>query len=591
MIPCRPKLLNEHPRLKTDTVSALDPHPHPRWRPALVVAAILLLGAINFGYGLDRLPLIGPDEPRYAEVAREMYDSGDWITPRLAGRHWFEKPALLYWLAAGGYSLFGVNEGAARAGVAVLALLGVLLIFFFGRRVGGAKLGASSAAALSTMGLWIAFSRGATFDLPLAVCCTAACAAFWLWWEQERPGGGARWWYLCSAALGLAVLAKGLIGLVLPGAIIGLYLLLTGGLADFLRQWRRTAVGAMIFLATAAIWYGPMFARHGSEFFSEFFLAHHVERFLTDKFKHPQPFYFFFLVAPAGVFPWIGYLVGAVGRDARRWRDLRREKSLRWRLYVWLWALLPIVFFSFSGSKLPGYILPVFPALALLVGAEMAEQQRHSRASAVAACLLLMLVAAGLGWRGADELGAAAVGLRWVAGIGIAVGLTALAAGRRFGWSWSVPVICGGVALLVIATVHGLFPTLGTRESIRDLALEARSAAAAGERLIFYIDNHHGINFYATELPLRNERADLLTAQHGDEILARLGEAPNGSLLLLSFDRWMPSLEGNGNFTIERLGRQQGLGRCSPGCDWVLSRVRKGSGVAFWDPAQGGSGL
>lgn len=569
-------------------MSAPDLHPRFRSRPALVVAAILLLGAVNFGYGLDRLPLVGPDEPRYAEVAREMYESGDWITPRLAGRHWFEKPALLYWLAAVGFTMFGVGECAARAGVAVLALLGVLLIYFFGRRVGGASLGASSAAALSTMGLWIAFSRGATFDLPLAVCCALACAAFWLWWEQERPGGGARWWYVCSAALGLAVLAKGLVGLVLPGAIIGLYLLLTGGLPDFLRQWRRTTVGAAIFLATAAIWYGPMFARHGSEFFSEFFLAHHVERFLTDKFKHPQPFYFFLFVAPAGVFPWIGYLARAFGRDAQRWRELRRDNTLRWRLYVWLWALLPIVFFSFSGSKLPGYILPVFPALALIVGAEMAEQ-RHSRASAVAACLLLILAAAGLGWLGADELGAAAVGLRWVAGIGIAVGLAALATGWRLGWRWSVPVVCGGVALLVIATVHGLFPALGARVSIRDLAREARSTAAPGERLIFYINNHHGINFYATELPLRNERSDLLTAMHGDEILARLGEAPDGSLLLLSFDRWMPGLEGNGDFTVNRIARQQGRQRCSPGCDWVLSRVRKGPGVAFWDSAKGGS--
>ncbi|MCW5967018.1 MAG: glycosyltransferase family 39 protein [Blastocatellales bacterium] len=541
------------------------------YRAPLALSAIMLLGAVNFFYGIDRLPLIGPDEPRYAEVALEMYESGDWITPRLAGINWFEKPALLYWLAASGYALFGVNEGAARAGVALAALLGVLLVYFFGLKVGPKGLGITAGATLATLGLWIGFSRGATFDMPLAVCCAAALTSFFIWWETERSR--MLWWHLCCAALGLAVLAKGLVGLVLPGVVIGSYLILTGGLGDFLRNWRRTIPGIGVFTAIASTWYGPMFARHGQEFVNEFFLAHHVERFLTDKYKHPQPFYFFFVVALAGAFPWIGFLLQAAVRDARRGRDLLRDKTARLRLFLWLWVLLPVLFFSFSGSKLPGYILPVFPAIALLIGLEMVGDYR--RAATAAGALLLIAAAAGVWISGGSYLPASSVD--GMAAIGAVAGAGVLILSFKLRNLCAIGVLCAAVALSVAAATHLLFPALGDRESIRELARLAAAQAAQGERLIFYLNSNHGINFYATELPLRDAHANPVTTGHGDEITEILGESEGSSLLLMAYDRWMPGLENNGSLLVERIGRQSGRSRCSPGCDWVLARVRRRS--------------
>jgi 4-amino-4-deoxy-L-arabinose transferase-like glycosyltransferase len=543
-------------------------------RPALQVAALVLLCVIIYGYGLGRLPLVGPDEPRYAQVAREMYLSGDWITPRLADIQWFEKPALVYWLAATGYTVFGINEFAARLGVALLAGAGVLLLYLFGRQIKGPRFGFYSAAALATMGLWIGFARGATFDLPLSVTMELALLSFFLWWEREKPQRSRGWWVVCSVACGLALLAKGLVGLLLTGATVGLYLLSTGQLRSFFGEWRAIAVGALIIMLTAGTWYGPMFARHGRVFFHEFFVAHHFQRYLTDKYRHPQPVYFFFFVALAGSFPWIGYLIQAVGRERKRWRDFRRTREGRLRLFLWLWVLLPIIFFSFSGSKLPGYILPIFPALALLIGWELDEHAAESRRAGITTGLLLIVAAAAASWVETNDLGVGSYRVWTMTGLGIAVGVIILALGYWHNCRMLPPMVLAGVAVLVIAATQLVFPGIGAGESLRELSLTAQNVATPGERLVFYIDNHHGIDFYATKLPLRDERSELVTVQHGDEIAKLLAESPTGSLLVMSFERWLPSLAGHDRFDLQPLDRQERHRRCSPGCDWVLARIR-----------------
>ncbi|MGH9769345.1 MAG: ArnT family glycosyltransferase, partial [Blastocatellia bacterium] len=209
--------------------------------------ALVILCAIVFFYGLGGLPLIGPDEPRYAEVAREMYATGDWVTPRLGGIKWFEKPALTYWISAAGYALFGENEFGARFGVAVVATLGVLLLYYFGRREHSARFGYLSAATLATCGLWPGFARGATFDLPLTVAIEIALFSFFLWESKESQVGANRLWYVFCFALGLATLAKGLVGVIVPLAIVAPYLFLTGAWKMVLKP-RLLVTGALIFL-------------------------------------------------------------------------------------------------------------------------------------------------------------------------------------------------------------------------------------------------------------------------------------------------------------------------------------------------------
>lgn len=567
----------------------------PSQTARLYLFALLALCAVVFFYGLGRLPLVGPDEPRYAEVAREMFESGDWITPRLGGIHWFEKPALTYWLSAIGFRLFGVSEFGARFGIALFASVGVLLLYWFARQVRGARYAYLSAAVLVTCGMWPGFARGATFDLPLSVALSLALLSFYLWdlslttGETWAANAAARpnlrhvyWWVFCFA-LGLAVLAKGLVGIVLPAAIIAPYLLLTRSWrASWQLLWRPKLLllGAALFFVTAAIWYGPMLARHGREFINDFFIAHHFQRYLSNKFRHPQPFYFFPLVAFAGSFPWSFYLVHSVWCAARDWRATLTD---RWRVFLWLWLLVPVLFFSFSGSKLPGYILPIFPALALLIGLELVRwwedstPPQQARLVAAVTGVFMLAVGAAAGIVGQRELGLAQNAAWTMAGIAIAVAVIYLLVLMLRGGRAAVLVLPFTALVIVIAAAHLVFPGLGRRESLRELSLTAVQVALPGERLVFYVNQDHGINFYATGLPLRDTKSELVALTSAQEVGLLAQASRSQSLLVISPKRWSDALTENPQLQTEQLGEQNFNARCSPGCDWVLLRVRRKS--------------
>ncbi|MDT4955855.1 MAG: hypothetical protein QOJ02_3993, partial [Acidobacteriota bacterium] len=255
-------------------------------------AALLffLAAAAFYFYGLGHLPFIGPDEPRYAQVAREMYLRGDMVTPTLGGHTWFEKPALLYWMMIGSYRLFGVTEWAARLGPAISGLLAVFLIYWMGKRVERASgdegkaeegLGLWSGVALaSSVGL-IIFSRGASFDIVVTMTVTLALVCYFISEIDEKR----RRWLLAGfyAAVGASLLAKGLVGIVVPFGVIGLYYVVR-------RKWPdKTAFGSLLWgvplaVAVAAIWYAPVIARHGWTFVDEFFIQHHFARFISNKY-------------------------------------------------------------------------------------------------------------------------------------------------------------------------------------------------------------------------------------------------------------------------------------------------------------------
>jgi len=601
-------------------------------RHYLIALAVLAVGLYFFELG--RLPLIGPDEPRYAEVAREMYVSGDWITPRLGRIHWFEKPALLYWMVAASYHALGVSELSTRLSVALAASFGALLLFFFGWRVRSARFGYLSAATLLTSGLWLGFGRAATFDVPLSVAMELALLSFF-WWEREQPLSPEvtaaprhehRAWWVCCFAVGLAVLAKGLIGLLLPAAIIGSYLIVTRGLGRIFRHPRLLLIGAPIFIATASVWYGPVITRHGHEFINEFFIAHHFQRFLSNKYHHPQPFYFFFAVALLGSFPWSLHLAAGAWRAAKQWRTLLTAPTERLRLFLWLWLLVPIIFFSFSGSKLPGYILPIFPAAALLIGLELErwwsqpplltqeefdgvtshlylEELKHWTDRwlrrmwlGIGTALLLLIAAAAVGWRGAQELNANKSAVGVVVAITVAVSLTychLLGVTDLFwrrtifhdGQVWThsrshiLTIPSGrtatlflpfGLMLILIVAIHLLLPGLGALESMRELSRTATQAARPGERLVFYINNEQSINFYAPDLPLRDARAELVTTMDPAEIAALLEIQSAPSLLVIALERWHLDVIYDERLDAQILAKQE---RVKPERGLVLMRV------------------
>jgi 4-amino-4-deoxy-L-arabinose transferase-like glycosyltransferase len=330
-------------------------------RVSILLVAIIIAFYL---YGLGKLPLLGPDEPRYVQVAREMFLSGDLITPRLGGHTWFEKPALLYWMIVGSFKIFGVSEWSARLGPALCGLLTIAAVWCVGREVGKDFGFWSVIVTASCLGL-IVFSRAASFDVVVTMTTSWSLAFFLL---HELPATQRKRLLLAGfyAFVGLSLLAKGLVGIVVPFGVVGVYYLLR-------RSWPARSVwlsliwGVPLALAVSAIWYGPVIARNGWTFIDDFFIQHHFARYVSNKYHHPQPIYFYPVIILMLVLPWSVHLVSALAR-ARKWKLRGGDSVSIVCVFSLAWLLWPIVFFSFSGSKLPGYILPAVPGAALLVG-------------------------------------------------------------------------------------------------------------------------------------------------------------------------------------------------------------------------------
>ncbi len=395
----------------------------PRSLPAFVWVALAVVVLVFYFFGLT-IPLLGPDEPRYAQVAREMFDKGDWITPTLGGYNWFEKPALLYWLQIASYHVFGVSEFSARVGSALFGLGTIASLWLLGHSATKSQIAnpylpiATSyfpnwlaLISASTLGI-VVFSRGASFDIIITFPITAALVSFFIFDQATERSPTKKYLPLIFfyVFVGLALLAKGLIGIVFPYAIVGLFYLLSrrppGVTLLVSIFW-----GTFLAIAIAAIWYLPMYQRHGYEFINDFFIQHHFARFTSNKYQHPQPFYFFFWVLPLMTLPWLPFFIGTLWRLTKsillrreiEMQKIHETKGMTFRrmgsayelsprktlsvsggsdliAFASAWLLVPLIFFSFSGSKLPGYILPAVPAAIVLTSVYVSQLVILSRA-------------------------------------------------------------------------------------------------------------------------------------------------------------------------------------------------------------------
>ena len=404
------------------------PSPAPAWGRDLWLLA-LIFGAL-FAVELGTAPLANPDESRYAEVPREMVATGDWVTPRLDGVVYFEKPPLVYWIGAVFQEVLGANEWSMRAIPAVFALGGVLLTYAAGRRLNGRATGLLSAVVLGTSLMYWVHTRILLLDMAVSVLMSATLFCFILG-VREQPGATRRWlFYGLYASAALATLAKGLIGFLLTGAVMFFWLLL-------FNQWRRLRplylpTGLLLFSVIAVPWH-MLAALRNPEWAHFYFIHEHWERFTTTEHGRVLPWWIFFAVVPVGLFPWTGFLWFAL-RDRLKggWAAARKEDADVWFLVFWAGFIL--LFFSKSQSKLLPYILPVFPPLAVLIGAWLAEVH-----------------ATGTGWR-----------LRW--------GL------RVFGFMAGIL----GVALLVATFRPGIIKEDAMRLAVRDNAVLGAVALFAG---------------------------------------------------------------------------------------------------------------
>jgi 4-amino-4-deoxy-L-arabinose transferase-like glycosyltransferase len=360
----------------------------------LVVQLALITGVCGFLFfvGLGAFGLVGADEPRYAQIGREMLARHDWIVPTLNGTPWLEKPVLLYWQEMVSYKMFGVQDWAARVPSAFYASLLVLAAFFFMRRF---RPGSELDAALITASCaaMIGFSRVASTDMQLSAPFCVAMLAWWTWHET-----GKKFWLMAFyLLLAIGALAKGPISPAMAVLIVAVYASLRRDGSIFVRSiW---LPGFAVFFAAVLPWYVAVQIKVPS-FLRVFFFEHNLERFGTNLYQHSQPFWYYIPVFILATMPWIVFTLPALVTSIREiWRGLRpsapaAKLSLSddaateatetapvierdWlTAFFTLWTVLPILFFSISRSKLPGYILPGIPAATMLTAAYLHRTQQ-----------------------------------------------------------------------------------------------------------------------------------------------------------------------------------------------------------------------
>lgn len=362
------------------------------WIPKRAALCLLVGFCLVWFYTLGARTLVPSDEGRYAEIAREMAATGDFLTPRLNGIRYFGKPPLQAWATALMFSVFGLGEWQARLWTGLCGLAGIVMVYLAGSRLYGKATGISAALVLGSSFFWAGAAHVASYDMGLSAMLTCALCAMLI---AQRPAVSPRvrrnWMLGCWAAMALAVLSKGLAGIVLPGMVLVLYTLVSGDR----RIWKRLHIvpGLALFLAIAAPWFVLVSLRN-PEFPAFFFIREHVGRFVSDVHSRQAPWHYFLPLLIVGMTPWFGVLVQSLRHGFRAVPGFDPGR------FLVVWAVSIFVFFSLSNAKLPAYILPVFPALALLV-ARYLHSTSH-KATLVAAAPVALL-------------GAAALALLWIA--------------------------------------------------------------------------------------------------------------------------------------------------------------------------------
>jgi 4-amino-4-deoxy-L-arabinose transferase-like glycosyltransferase len=490
--------------------------------------SLLLAGfcAFLFFYGLGQFGLIGADEPRYAQVAREMLERHDWITPVLGGQPWLEKPPLYYWQAMLAYRIFGVSDWVARLPSALDATFLVLAVYFFLRRfrpgfeVDGALITASSAGI-------VGYARAASMDMALAATFTIGMLGWWAW----RESGRRIYLAVFYGFMALGTLAKGPVALFLAVVVIILYAATVRDLRLALKTlW---LPGIFLFCAIVLPWYFAVQMRN-PVFFREFILEQNLGRFSQDLYHHTEPFWYYLPVTALALVPWTVFVIAAVVQRVGLWWGKRRPAEradcgfeYQFTGFVCCWLIVPVVFFSVSQSKLPGYILPAVPAGALLLAGYLQQHLQQNEAGAaakglvvlhalLAGCLIIpaFLIAYLITQHrlpgGQPMLVALAVA--FVLCGGIALTLVSKAGLRMLRFVTLIPVVLTVGAVLKLGSV-ALDQTL----SARPLALEIAAIETHPLPLAVYHvrrELEYGLTFYRNQLTFNYDWGSVPSGEH-----------------------------------------------------------------------------
>jgi len=449
----------------------------PAWITLAILAAIYFL----YLFRLTGTGLLKEDEPRYASIAREMARSGDWITPRLWGHPWFEKPPLLYWMTAASIRIGIPEDLGPRLPIAILSILFLAFFFSLLRREFGGRAACFSTAILATSAGWLAYSYVAVTDLPLSVFFSTAMLLGMLWLRT----GTERWLITAAIALGLAVLAKSLVPLALSIPFAW----------SARSKWRELLNWKAIacFLIIAAPWYLLCYSRNGHSFVQTLFWEQQVGRLDAKALGHGQPFWYYLPAFLGALFPWTPTL------------GLWRPSSDSRRIFLMQWVVFGLLFFSIFPNKLPGYILPLLPATAALTGLALDEARGAARwALAITAALLCVVfpLAAILPRALAEGLSHANFptwSYLWALPIGLAALVWHFDAREKRTAAVSLVAIAFTAAVIYLKLVS--FPTIDSTVSARSLW---REIAPIRDRVcVANLDRswRYGLNYYSV-IPL-----------------------------------------------------------------------------------------
>jgi len=485
----------------------------------VALAALAVLCSFILFHDLGGPALVEPDEGRNAEVAREILLLGDWVTPHYDFIPYLDKPMFFFSLAAGAYKLFGISEFSARLPAALAGLGCVLLVLDLGRRFSGPWAALWSGLVLATCPIFMAFSRAVIFDMPLSFFITLALWAFARGNAADANAAG-RFYLIMYIAAAAAVLTKGPIGVAIPVLVIGPYLLVRRKPA---LRGMKPLQGAALLLLIAAPWY--LWAEaHNPDYLRYFFFEENFLRYLTPQFDRGQPWYFYLEVFAVGFLPWTAVLQLPFTRAPALKQD--------GRLLLVLWTVVPFIFFSFSAAKQPGYVLPAFPPLALLVGTAIANalqaaSPRMRRPLAVpwivlflaAGSFTLVLFAPSLAPPGAAA-GVSSV-LTPSSTLIIPALLVSLLAATAAS-VWASPPKYYVTSCIVFCVLHlfamGIFDRIAKSRSSKELAQKTMRLIQSGDQVVVYNDYLSSLPFYLrSEKPLWvvvPERPNVIMGSH-----------------------------------------------------------------------------
>lgn len=462
---------------------------------AAIAAALLLLYIVPLG----SYPLMEPDEGRYAEIPREMIATGNYITPMLNYVKYFEKPVFLYWMNAASFHIFGQNEFAARVGVALCALAGALTTAMLGSFIYGRIAGFLAGVVTATSLLYFAIGTINITDMPLSFFLTLAFASFYAAHVKEEK----KYYLLFYFASAMALLTKGLIGVVLPGAVIFFYILAT-------RQWKLFykplyLPGLILFFAVSVPWF-YLVCRDNPDFFRFFFIQEHFLRYATKMHHRYEPFWFFIPMIPAGMIPWTAFLPPLFSKKSVV-RSPKTPEEKRAAIYLLLWFSVIFLFFSFSDSKLIPYIIPCIPPLAILIGADifrMATDKEWHGHPVVWLALTSGLLGMGLivyplfgehaspaqAWPIAVKAGFGLIGMPVVAWYYTSHG------SKRYKEAVKALILCSVLFISGLQDVYNIVAPMRTMKDVSDVIIKERRP---GDVIVAYDEVLQGIPFYTKQ--------------------------------------------------------------------------------------------